>query len=624
MPKNPGLITEFNGLWVRGAEDDCPPSHFTDCLNVRFTKAGVEQREGSSLAATYTNPIVRMAVYKPNPPYSAGNSPRLIWLDSAGNLFDSKFYPVAIFSSAAIKDFSMVNMFGRAYFTFTDGKFAIPATVIWVYDGTGVAGMRQAANGIPAFTLSGSILTGPGDKFSTADYYFGLCYETASGYITPPNNIIRIGATEALLQQAARLNIGTTGAPFVARWIIGTRGVPLSVSVDDIRALPYFFVSRITNNAQTTTDVTYYDTDLEDSADYLFDQFLGIPAGAHLATYGGRLIVIGDVTNPAVIRASKPGEPESFSQSSGFVTVDPTEVDGLRSGIEYRGTFYVFGAHRGYALQDTGDEASTWIPIAFDKSVGTEGYGIGQVLDAKGSEVTYFLIADVTGLYLFNGSFAQPELTYKIKDYWDRINKALFNLIQVNVDPIKQRIYVLAPLDASTYANTLIVGDYRAGLDPYKIKWSLWALPDDHMRSMAIFTDYSSGTGTIVTELVSSNKIYKLGEGLTADDATKITSYFELGPIRYGLGVSQFNRIALRAIGNATLSFTAYGEDKTVSVSPANLVLNNATPGREYAQIFNLVSEQCRMRIATNNLNDNFKINAINIEGKALWNERPR
>lgn len=632
---------KFNGLYIRGSVDNCPLDHFTDCLNTKYTQAGVQSREGSSSYSLsgQAGPVVRMAVYKPNPPYSAGlgNGPRLIYMYqglSAGfyQLIDEANASSPLWSwnpAFPVNDFSLANFFGRAYISLINKNVGAGVN-LKVYDGSGPLGIRDAGGAAPSSTPTGVLSAG--GNLQGGYFSIGVAFETKSGFITnicTPlviNNIFPNG-------QIALSSIPIGGASIVARWIICTQSIPVSVytAAPNPTGYPFFFVHRIGDNTTTTYNLSIFDTQLINSADYLLDQLAAIPAGNAIFPYNGRLILVGQASNPALIWASKPGQPESFSASSGFATVDPTEVAGLRSGTEYRSTLYVFASHRTYLTQDNGDEISTWTINDFSKSIGTEGYGIGAVLDAKGAEITNFLVADVSGVYLFDGVFEQPALTYKIKDLWATINQTYFYVSQINVDPILQRIYITVPVGASTTPNLLLVGDYREGLTPATIKWSKWQISSNYVaQSLAIYNDYqATGVPIIQTRIAANNGlntygVFTLDNSLLNDDGATIQSFFELPPVRFCQGLSQYNELIVRATGKVTLAFTAYGQDKVISVNPANLVLASDIPGREYKQLMNLVSEECRLKVSLTNLNDYYLLDRLVILGAAVAAERPR
>ena len=624
--KNPGLFDSFRGLWRRGHRDSTPKDHLADCLNNTFVDGQVCLRDGTT---EYLNVpfVLRAHLYKPNPPFTTTNKPRLLYLNAAGVLYDSNDTNTPLDGNIAWQDFSLVNFFGRAYISFSDGRVGCEGFSMAVYDGTGPSGFRTAGGAPASSTIIGHLDTLGNGTLEVGTYLVSYALETSTGFITKPAPFIAVdcfGASQILIDT---LPLGPAGT--VARWIIASKSIPLRQDLTqpfDVASAPnydLFFVTRIGNNTQTTYALSFYDETLVDSANYLFTLLEQLPCGVGLLDYKGRLISYGEFADPSIVRVSGIGEPEAFSATSGFFITDPSDSTGVRCATEFRNNLYVFKQQRGYITQDNTLEASTWDVVNFEKSKGTEQYGIAAVLDAKGSSADGFLIADRTGLLYFNGVFAEPELTYKIRDWWLRINENYFYKVQVTHDPINKRIYIVLPLDNSTTANYLLFGDYRDGLNATNIKWSPWQF-NLEPRNVSVYTDFTNNIPSLVTRIALSDKIVTLNVGLPSnDDGNSITSFFELAPLRYSEGISQFINLRIRGSGPCNLTFTAYGQDKVINVVPNSLTINSALPGREYSRKFNLVSEHCNLRIESSILNDIYKINQILIEGFPLWDERP-
>lgn len=624
MPRKivPGRFEIFNGLWKRGSIDNTPPDHFSDSQNLCF-KDGVQTRDG--LVPYLSNAdIVRMRLFKPNPPFAGTNVPRIIALNSAGNLIDL-LLGTTLTGNILFKDFSLVNFFGRAYISFSDGKTGTDNQYLNVYDGTTfrtAGGIAPVAVPILAYTFDGV------SKLEQAEYLFAVCNETTSGYITKPCTPQYIfcsfrnttpGSVGGNRVDLTNVALGPAGT--VARWIIGTRAIFPTLSYNgNPEAYEYFFIDRIADNTTTTYTASYFDTELTDSADYLFNLLELIPAGVGLLDYNGRLVSYGEHDDPSIVRVSTIGEPESFNASSGFFITDPTDSTGVRSATQFRSVLYVFKRERGYLTQDNQGDASTWLVDNFEKSVGAEQYGIADILDAKGSSSDGFVIASLSGIHFFNGVVQEPELSYKIKDLWDRVNKTVFHKIQLVQDPINRRIYCLVPLDDSFDVNYIIYGDYRNGLDPSSIKWDLWKFASNP-TSILIYGDFTNDISSIVTRISDLSSIKTLTVNTPGSDVgTAIDSFFETAPVRYGDGLSEFHDVVLRILGPCTIGITLYGMNKTVFYNAPNLVVTDG--GREYLSLLNLVNEHGILRISHRNANQSFKISKIYLNGNELWKER--
>ena len=115
-----------------------------------------------------------------------------------------------------------------------------------------------------------------------------------------------------------------------------------------------------------------------------------MPACLGLTVYAGRLVTWSADGEGSIVRVSKRGEPESFSNASGFLIVDPSESTGIKNCIEYRDSFYMFKGARGYQTVDNGSDPATWTWISIDKGFGTECFGIGTILDSRATNLEDF------------------------------------------------------------------------------------------------------------------------------------------------------------------------------------------------------------------------------------------
>jgi hypothetical protein len=69
-------------------------------------------------------------------------------------------------------------------------------------------------------------------------------------------------------------------------------------------------------------------------------------------------------------------------------------------------------------------------------------------------------------MQIFNGRYANPELSWKIKDFWQEIDREQFRRIQILNDPVRKIIYIVLP------DRLMLTGDYNIGLDPKAIRWA--------------------------------------------------------------------------------------------------------------------------------------------------------
>lgn len=632
MPRKrqPIVLDKFNGLWVRGPVDKTPPDHFSDCLNTIYADAEVGTRDGTSEYLGINN-VIYTALYKPNPvggSFSGTNVPRIIALNSSGELFDVLLSQVVpIYTNVDMTSFGFANFFGRCYISPSNGKTGLENEFVKMYDGTT---FRNAGGTGPTTPLVGAASTG--GNLDVGVYLISYAFETSSGFITQPATpFVGFESFGEYEFDITTLPLGPAGT--VARWIIVSKANPLNgdlgpsggpYRVERAEYIPLYFFVRVADNTTTTYNVSFFDEQLIGEANYLFTQLENIPAGVGLLDYKGRLVSYGEFDDPSLVRVSEPGEPEAFSETSGFLITDPADNTGVRCCTEFRSTLHVYKQSRGYITEDNGEEASTWQVINFEKSIGTEQNGIADILDAKGSSSEGFILCSLGAVYFFNGIFVEPELSYKIRDLWLRINQEVFYLIQAINDPVNKRLYILVPLDSATAISHIIYGDYRNGLDSGNIKWSLWQF-DEVPTSLLAYTDFTDNNPNLVTRLSFASNLRTLNINTPSSDVgVAVDSYFKLAPTRSSYGISQFERLRIRATGPCNLSFTAFGIDDQSSVTPAALSVPSTTPGREYAQLMNLVSEQMQLKVRCAVLDEAYKINTIAIDTSEYSDEHPR
>jgi hypothetical protein len=621
----PILYSKFNGLWKRGPVDDTPPDHFSDCLNNTYVDAGVCMRDGLSAYIDIQN-IVYTALYKPNPPFTGTNVPRMIALNNVGELFDVLISTtVPIYTNINMTFFGFTNFFGRCYISPSNGRTGLDNEFVKMYDGTT---FRNAGGTSPTIPLLGT--ASAGGRLDVGTYLISYAFETSSGFVTrPATPFVGFDSFGGYKYDITTLPLGPVGT--VARWIIVSKSNPLlslgplggPYQVDKAEFIPLYLFARIANNIDTTYEVSFFDEQLINEANFLFTQLTTIPAGVGLLDINGRLGSYGEFDDPSLFRVSEPGEPEAFDETSGFIITDPTDNTGVRAAIEFRKTLQFYKQNRGYLTEDNGNKPSTWQVIPYEKSIGTEQNGIADILDAKGSSSEGFILASQGAAHFFNGVFLEPELTYKIRDLWLTINKANFYKLQAVNDPINKRIYFLVPFDDATEISHIIYGDYRNGLNANSIKWSLWQF-DEPPTSLLVYTNFDGDTPSLVTRLSFESNLRTLNINTPGnDDGAAVTSYAKLAPARFSSGVSHFGLVRARVQGPCTLALTLFGQDDTISENLASIT-TGALPGREYAQLANLISEYGQLKFTVSTLNEKYKINTIIIEGEEYSYERPR
>lgn len=622
--KDHGIIQqeEFRGLFSRGNNDAVPSTYFLDCLNVKFNNKEVSTRDG--LVADYLAAnIVRFFEYR-----KIGETPRYIYLDNNGNLYDSLFPSTPIYQDLAIVDFSMVNMYNRAYITPHNRTEGIPGKSVLVYTGSGTA---RLAGGLPpsSFTLvaANSVVSG---SVEPGDHLFAVAYITDTGFITAPGSSIALLSVPdpgGFKVNLSSIPIGPAGTS--QRIILATRAIPDSLFTGNLFGYEFFFIPNgtIGNNTDTTATVDFYDLDLLESADYLFDNLSTIPAGVAILVYNGRLGVVSEDGNNWTIRLSDRLKPETFNGLTGFITVDPSDgTSGLKNAFEYRKNLIITSDDRIYTTTDNDTDPSTWAISIIDKGIGSGCFGVATTLDARGSNTDRVWMATRAGLVSFEGYTKKPELSSSIEDYWKRINKAHFDLVQVVDDPINHRVMISVPLDSATAISHILMGDYKESftvyntIDETKIKWTPWTFPSAP-KSIIGGRDVTTGKSTILFALTAG--IYAMKDGLTDDFGNALDSYVQLSLKTAQKGwICHFGLVRFRITGTGNLQITLTGEDGVSSVSPPSIALSTS-PGEEPDRFINFINEKMSMKLRTNLFGEKFTLSRVDVMVKPLWASRP-
>lgn len=123
--------------------------------------------------------------------------------------------------------------------------------------------------------------------------------------------------------------------------------------------------------------------------------------------------------------------------------------------------------------------------------IGASVHGIAKVLDSDGVNIDFLLILGLKGLSIFNGTYADPELTWKIHDYWQDLDENEFYKLQIVNDSITEQIYIVLPTGDMLYAN------YERGLDAKNIRWSPWTFEFIDIRTVALINNSTVVLGAV-------------------------------------------------------------------------------------------------------------------------------
>jgi len=490
---DPLVIEEFQGWWQRGDPESAPSDHFLQADNIQYFHSGVETRNG--LVNYIDNPIPPLRV-KRIYNYVTQSGQTLIVLTDGGKIYHilgpGNVISTPILTIPAMEDFGFVAINGRAYITpfktYTNAQgekyqLGLQNEFLYVYKGDGTPARKAA--GLPPSGAALSVLQ-PNPGFADIGFHLvAVVYETNTGYLTALGPEVFGSATYTGVHDIWVQNIPVSPNSFVVRrHLVSTKAI--SNYNGDQKGYQFFFIPGGTLNDNTTTQWlgNYYDSDLISDASHLIDNFSEIPAGVTLTTYHSRLVIVGEygttetltglppgiTDNRSIARVSAAGEPEAISKIDGLI-IAPLDGKALTNCQEFRDILYLFKNTRTFAYSDSGDEPATWREEVLDQGIGAPVHGIASVLDTGGVNTDFLVIVDWSGLMLFNGTYAQPELSWKIEDFWRAIDRNEFHLMQIVNDSINKKLWITLP---ESNRKVVLHADYSDGMNTKSIKWAKW------------------------------------------------------------------------------------------------------------------------------------------------------
>lgn len=625
------IIEEFNGYYNRGDAETVPIDHFIESLNVRFVESGFETRSGIDL---YQSPVgIALDNVLRIHPYTMQNQQSLLVLTTGGNIHhvvSSTVVHLNILQKAAMTDFNVVSFAGRAYITpfFTNAssqEVGLQNEFLYVYLGLGAVARKAGAS--PP-TGSALVAVNATAGFSDLGFkVFAVVYETDTGYLTAPGPAIFATATsnnELLGFDIS--NIPVSPDTFVTkRHIIATKSI-----IDyngDQDGYQFFFVpgGNIDNNIATTKHVNFFDIDLLEDASHLLDNFANIPAGVGLTLYHNRLVLTTTFTDISVAYVSHPGEPEAIDQVDGLLIV-PLDGLPLTNCQEFRDILYLFKRTRTVGYSDNQDVPGTWQSFIVDEGIGAPVHGVGTVLDSGGVNVDYLLIADYSGIMLFNGAYTRPELSWKIRNFWFDLDRTQFREIELVNDSINEVMYCVLP------SNIILVGNYQNGLNAKRIRWSKWTF-DFPITSMELIDTSTVLLGGTVN-VSNQSGLYKFIEGKVNDTLYDTSNnLFDVKipnpTVRFGYtnlskieNIVHFTGFRLRVTGAGILVPTVYSLNDILFEILTSISLITTTD-RELMRLMNFQTQRMSLELKTTDINNVFQVNKLILFAKEVFAEFP-
>jgi len=615
-------IADFEGLWSRGEFDGVPPEFFRDCLNVSFLDKEVMTRPGlgnpgSDLGGVgYVDIFVGTVTPASGGGITFGIPVQLVFANS-----DVIANGSAIFTGVFAQNFRGHNAFGKFFFVLSGG--VLPnENFFYVWLGSGNARKMGGAKvpEAPAMTI---VSSAPG-KIERGVHVFRTVFETDSGFVTAPGATVAYTAGPS---DKVNLSVIPTGPAGTAkRHIIATRAI---LNYDgDFANREYFFIPGATLNDNVTTvlaNVSFYDADLFESADFTLNQLAEIPSfgdpaqnstAGGLTSYKNRLVLWTDGT----VWVSAPDEPESYDSVSSAIIIDIILYGKITACAEYRGSLYIFTLTKTFITSDNGDDPNTWDVILIDTANGAMDNGVASIYLTKGNTADYLVIRNETGIYKFVGIFAD-ELTNKIKEYYTSNTRLLVPVgADVCIDDYSQRVYTKITTDL------LLVGDYSRGLTEADIRWSLWQFTGPNVSSPHSFQIKVFYTGYTVAPAVqvyltnsagTSTVPYPLDDTLFSDNGIAINSFieFDMGPDNEK--VNHFAGYQAVATGSGNFTSTVYWDNKARNANLRNIALSSSK--KEKFLGFNVVSERLGLRLGTSGIGDWFCFRKLVVYFKELY-----
>jgi hypothetical protein len=489
----------------------------------------------------------------------------------------------------------------------------------------------------PVLTIVETTAGAPAGKIEAGKHKFAVAYETETGFITKPGPAIAAVFTPTIYEAPGDFKVNLSNIPLgpagtTARIILATK------ANEEV----YYFVpdGRIGDNTTTTlSNVSFFDAELVQEADYLFDLLETIPSCLNIIDYSSRVCLLG-FPNPdgSLVRISRAGEPESFDEVEGLQVINRADQHNLKNGFVLRGILYLGKTLGWYGLQDNESEEPAFWPkaISIDDGVGAYTHGVSEIPNfIAGNTKDRVLVVDSSGLLFFDGVFRRPEITWKFHDVWKRVNKNYFDKIQIMDDPVNQHLYLNVPLGLGEIVPTAILyADYSdcAGLPNSKdTKWTVWDFPENPL-SISCFD--LNGKGNPIFRYSSSiesgvpSKIYRFCSAADSknDHGTPIVSYIKTWLIAPGTSntgqLNYFGFLRVRVEGDGNLDITYYGEDNLpVNVPPFLLI--SANPGKEFDRLTNFVAERLSIKIGVDVLNEWFDLYRLIPHAKVYAVRRP-
>jgi hypothetical protein len=211
------------------------------------------------------------------------------------------------------------------------------------------------------------------------------------------------------------------------------------------------------------------------------------------------------------------------------------------------------------------------------------------------------LIADKSGLYAFNGSYGPIAVTWAIEKFWNNIDPDEIRRLQVVVNVKRRKVYVaLTTATGSVLQDKILVGDWKYGMEPENLIWSVWKSHLQGIDSMFTSIDITGeATPTLYVGSFSRDTIYQ-SSGVT-DDGDGLEFDLQFSPTRFDSDSEIYQYTAAKFKGYSTTGAFILRISYFDAIIPAILEQRDVTIGIFnfwYRQLFNFFSGMACLRFS--------------------------
>lgn len=611
------------GAWTDLAQVEVRPDRAFSAINMRFRPGRGRTRDGYAVEQAVIGKVTSMYQWIT----SAFNM--LIYYESATlnvrNLTTGTL-PVGLMTLAG-RGVSVAEAGDKAYVTVYSaaGLGAGQAVCILMSSGAPiiVGTFKAPRQELPVITDNGAGLTTPGN------HYFGYLIESATGFPGSPSPVWPTGVFRPF---QINVGFGLTG-PRIVRMSITIPAIgelytiyPIMTRSDNPNR--WFYIPGLSatwgggSPLTAAFNISIGDEDLAataSSADPNFAYLTQSQSGSGpfnpsvLIPYNRRICY---VVNDKVY-VSDIDWYEVVTEDRHVI-----QVPGKRriiTGFPLRGSLYLLGPGWTCVSTDDGNDPRQWpVPQEVSSAIGT--------LSPTGVEWRtagdYAWVAAESGLWLFNGQYAEKPISYQNSDFWRRINWAYPASVQVRENIKEQSVYVAAPLDGATEPSHILIWNFGMGMEPFTVDFSYDFFLAGTFSSICLVQDPTTGAVAMWRGPSAAGFIQKQIPGLHSDNGAAIQGTYYTGFLLEDMpGIKRVGAVELSVDGAGTLLLAANGKDGIAQAIPPAITLS-AAPGMNYRQRFSLNDENVALVVYTIGVGHHFDIQSIRTYWKPYLRNR--